>query len=153
MSSGKSIGVGEGGRELQVGQGDQIRLSVTVAARLENEDSLPVELIVNGYPVQTKTIVADGAAHEVQFEVEVNDSQWIAIRAFPHAHSNPIYAVCDEKPIRGSIDSIRWCLAGVEQCWNSKQHTYADDEQDDAREAYDHARRVYLALLREAEND
>ena len=49
------------------------------------------------------------------------------------------------------MDSIRWCLAGVEQCWKSKQSVYAVDEQADAEAAYEHARKIYSDLILEAE--
>jgi hypothetical protein len=41
-------------------------------------------------------------------------------------------------------------LAGVDQCWKSKQPTYADAEKDDAIKAYDHARDVYKKIISEA---
>ena len=52
--------------------------------------------------------------------------------------------------MRGLIDSARWCLAGVEQCWKSKQQTYAAAEKEDAIKAYDHARKVYNKIIEEA---
>ena len=60
--------------------------------------------------------------------------------------------VVDDQPVRGPVESMRWCLAGVEQCWNSKKNMYALDEQLDAREAYNHARAVYQELIRQAES-
>ena len=38
-------------------------------------------------------------------------------------------------------------VAGVEQCWKSKQNTYALDEQSDATAASDHAHSVYKRLI------
>ena len=61
--------------------------------------------------------------------------------------------IVDDKPVRGSVDSVRWCLAGVEQCWKSKQNTYAEAEQEDAKAAYEHARQVYTQLISEIGND
>jgi hypothetical protein len=54
----------------------------------------------------------------------------VAVRQFPHAHANPIYVVVDKQPPRISVDSANWCLMGVDQCWSSKQHTYAESEQE-----------------------
>ncbi len=56
-----------------------------------------------------------------------------------------------DQSILGPTDSIRWCLAGVEQCWKSKQSVYAVDEQADAEATYDHAWKVYSDLIRKAE--
>ena len=56
---------------------------------------------------------------------------------------------CDSERVMVGAISARWCLAGVEQCWKSKQKFYAATEQDDARAAYDHARMVYRQLISE----
>lgn len=45
------------------------------------------------------------------------------------------------------------CLAGVEQCWKSKQYSYAEDVQVDAKAAYDHARKVYQKLVAEGKDE
>ncbi|WP_182868088.1 CehA/McbA family metallohydrolase [Stieleria mannarensis] len=151
IGTNQTLGVGQDGGELQVNSGDSIGLSVTAAARLPGSPEVPVELIVNGYPVQKQLLRADGGLQELSFEAKVQESQWVAIRVFPHAHTNPIYVVCDGKPIRGPIASIRWCLAGVDQCWKSKQPTYAEAEQQEAEAAYEHARTFYRRLLEEAD--
>ena len=108
------------------------------------------ELVVNGYPVASRSLRSDAAIHDFSFKHTFKKSGWAAIRVFPNAHTNPIYVVVDDKPIRGTVDRARWCLAGVEQCWKSKQKTYAADEQADAKAAYDNARKVYSQLINEA---
>ena len=144
------------GSELQLTEASVVELSVDVAARLSQtaslttEESVPVEVIVNGYPVDSIQVPADGKLHRCEFQVPVEQSSWIAIRVFPHAHTNPIYAIVDQQPIRPSEASARWCLAGVEQCWQSKVSTYDEAEQQQAIEAYDHARQTYRQIAQEA---
>ncbi|HIN15790.1 MAG TPA: hypothetical protein EYM69_09220 [Dehalococcoidia bacterium] len=143
------VRVGEKGSEMRVSSGDKLKFRVRAAARLEGSPEVPVELVVNGFPVDSRPFRTDGSMQEVAFETELEHSSWVAVRVFPHAHTNPIYVVIGGKPVRGSVDSARWCLAGVEQCWKSKQKFYAATEQDDARAAYDHARMVYRQLISE----
>ncbi|TWU06368.1 CehA/McbA family metallohydrolase [Stieleria varia] len=142
--------VGEQGSEMRITSGGELTFRVTAGAKLEGEPDLPIELIVNGYPVESKSIPANGMVHDVTFQRPLTQSSWVAVRAFPNAHTNPIYVVVDDKPVRGSVDSMRWCLAGVEQCWKSKQATYAPDEQAEAEAAYAHARKVFSDLIDQA---
>lgn len=142
-----TVDLGKKGSELRIPASRKLTFKVTMAARLDKSPTLPVELIVNGYPVSKRNLKADGSRQEITFTSEVKQSSWVAVRVFPHAHTNPIYVVVDGKPVRGSVDSARWCLAGVEQCWKSKQNTYADAEQADAKAAYDHARKVFAQLI------
>ncbi|MFZ4731892.1 MAG: hypothetical protein ACOYK7_05060, partial [Pirellulales bacterium] len=53
------------------------------------------------------------------------------------------------RPIRASADSARWCAAGVEQCWKTKERSYRPEELAAAREAYDFARRAYARIEQE----
>ncbi|MEL6109181.1 MAG: CehA/McbA family metallohydrolase [Planctomycetota bacterium] len=144
-----STQVGVDQSEMRLDGGREIDFTVEAAARIQGKTEVNVELVVNGYPVAQQTMKADGTTRTVRFSQPIERSSWVTIRVFPHAHSNPIYVVVDDKPIRGTIDSARWCLAGVEQCWASKQNTYAAAEQEDAVEAYEHARKVYANLISE----
>ena len=139
--------VGMAGSELHVAAGQAINFTLTAAALHDSSPELPVELIVNGYPVAQQMLKADGTTLDLKFSTSLTESSWVAIRQFPHAHTNPIYVVVDNKPPRILADSAKWCLTGVEQCWKSKQHTYAESEQADAKAAYDHARKVFADLF------
>ena len=147
----RPVPVGQHGSEVELPTSGEIRVSLAAAARLEGEPNVPVELIVNGYPVAEQSLLADGVMRELSFRTTIDRSSWVAVRVFPHAHTNPIYVTVGGEPIRASADSARWCLLGVEQCWKSKQHTYADDEQEDARAAYEHAADVYRRIIAESE--
>lgn len=144
----KTTRVGMAGSELHITAGQSIDFKLTAAARQNGSPELPVELIVNGYPIAQQLLKADGTTRDLKFSTELKESCWVAVRQFPHAHTNPIYVVVDNKPQSISVESANWCLMGAEQCWRSKQNTYALREQEDARAAYDHARKVFTDLIR-----
>jgi len=166
------VAVGENGSELRLAQPGSITASVKVAALLDEKPApprrfswniehariagtreVPVELVVNGYPVARKTIVADGKMRDVTLDAKIERSSWVAVRILPSSHSNPVFVLVDGKPIRASKQSAEWCLKGVDQCWSQKERTYKPAEMDDARAAYAHAREVYKKRLAECEVD
>ena len=122
-------------------------------ARLGRTRQVPVELVVNGYPVATKNVIADGSIQDVSFEVPIERSSWVAMRIFPSSHTNPIFVVVDGNPIRASRKSAQWCLDAVDQCWSRKRTRIAPLEIAEAQNAYEHARRVYRRILAESEVD
>ena len=150
-SSEKRVELGLNGSELKLKKADSVAFTIEAAAKLDGPSEVNVELVVNGYPVASQSLKADGSKQTLSFSHHLEKSSWVAIRAYPHAHTNPIYVVVEDQPVRGPVESIQWCLAGVEQCWSSKQSMYAADEHADAREAYDHARAVYRKLIRQTE--
>jgi len=119
-------------------------------ARIEGTRTVPVELIVNGESVAKKTIVADGKLQEVSFDIPLKKSSWVALRIEASSHTNPVFVLVGEKPIRPSKRSAQWCLAGVEQCWGQKEQFIAAAEKEDAVAAYDHAREVYRRIITES---
>jgi hypothetical protein len=120
-------------------------------ARVANTRSVPVEVVVNGERAASRNIVADGSIRELEFTVPVRKSSWIAVRILPSAHTNPVFAIVDGKPVRASRASAEWCLNAVNQCWSQKAARIRQAEMDDARKAYDHARQVYRRLIAESE--
>jgi hypothetical protein len=173
------VALGEQGSELRLSQPSIIKLTAKVAARLNEQPDpalrkrdyaqkpywdierariaatreVPVEVIVNGYPVARKNIVADGTLRDVSFDVKVDRSSWVALRILPSSHTNPIFVLVDGKPIRASRRSAEWCLKGVDQCWSQKQKFIRAKEKEQARLAYDHARAAYRKILAECEVD
>jgi hypothetical protein len=123
-------------------------------ARIGLTRRVPLELIVNGAPVASTEIRADGVTRPVRFAgVRIERSSWVTLRILPSSHTNPVFVVVGGKPVRASRRSIEWCLKTVDACWMQKRATYRAEEQDDARAAYDHAREVYRQRLGEAEAD
>jgi hypothetical protein len=171
--------VGEKGSELRLSQPGTVRVTAKVAALLNEKPDeairkrpyaqkpywhlerarigagreVPVEVIVNGYPAGRQTITADGKTRDVSFDVKLDRSSWVALRILPSSHTNPVFVLVGEKPIRASRRSAEWCLKGVDQCWSQKQRFIKAPEMEDARAAYEHARQAYRAILAECEVD
>jgi hypothetical protein len=122
-------------------------------ARIGATRKVPVEVVVNGVAVDKKEIVADGSEQEVSFEVPIKHSSWVCLRIFPSSHTNPIFVLVDNKPIRASKRSAEWCLKSVDQCWKQKQRAIRPQERAEAEAAYDHARREYRKILGESVAD
>jgi hypothetical protein len=171
--------LGEHGSELKLAQPGRVQVRVKAAARLNEKPNpeiknrkysdkpywdieraritgtreVPVEVIVNGYAVATQNIVADGTTRDLKFEVPIDRSSWIAVRVLPSSHTNPIFVLVDDKPIRASKRSAEWCLKGVDQCWSQKQRHIKADEMAQAKQDYEHARESYRKRLAESEVD
>ena len=119
-------------------------------ARIGLSREVPVEIIVNGAPAATQKFVADGTVRTLTFDVPINGSSWIAARILPSSHTNPVFALVGGKPIRASRASAEWCLNAVNQCWTQKVARTRASEIEEARAAYDHARRVYRQRIAES---
>jgi len=122
-------------------------------ARVGASRRIPVEVIVNGRPYTRREIEADGTIQELEFEVPVDRSSWIATRILPSAHTNPVFVEVGGKPIRASRRSAEWCLKAVDQCWSQKERAIAPSEKEAARQAYDAARAAYRTIARESADD
>jgi hypothetical protein len=119
-------------------------------ARSGDSREVPVEIVVNGKAVAKRNIVADGKINDLEFEVPVDESSWIAARVLPAAHTNPIFALVDGKPVRASKRSAQWCLDAVNQCWSQKATRMAVKDLGEAKRAYDQARETYRKLIAES---
>jgi hypothetical protein len=120
-------------------------------ARIGDTRNVPVEVIVNGYPVARQELTADGSLRDLAFDVPLERSSWVALRILPSSHTNPIFVLVSDKPIRASRRSAEWCLKGVDQCWSQKKKFIAAGETDGARAAYDHARATYRQIVAESD--
>jgi hypothetical protein len=108
-----------------------------------------VEVIVNGLPIETKIINVNEDLQDLAFDVSIKRSSWVAIRIFPSSHTNPVWVIVNNQPVRASKKSVEWLLKGVEKCWDSKRRFYDKDEMEDAIAAYNHARQTYKQVLAE----
>ncbi len=169
--------VGQNGSELHLNEAATVRVSAKVAALLEEEPNpalhglaydkkpywnlerarlggsrdVPLEVIVNGYPVARTNVLADGTMRDIGFDVKIARSSWVALRIPASSHTNPIWVLVDRKPLAPSRRSLEWCLKGVDRCWAQKKRFIKADEMDDAERAYEHARTVYREMLSKAE--
>ena len=93
---------------------------------------------------------ADGAVHELSFEVPVDRSSWIALRQFPQLHTNPVDVIVAEKPVRASRESAVWCAEAVKLLWELRSDKIAAAERPAARLAYDRAIETFQRRAAEA---
>ena len=119
-------------------------------ARIGDTRTVPVELIVNGQSVETKTIPADGTVQDVTFDFKPQQSSWVAVRIFPSSHTNPVFVEVDSKPIRASRKSAEWCLEAVDVCWAKKSPAIRENEKEAAAAAYEVARKAYRKAVEES---
>jgi hypothetical protein len=122
-------------------------------ARIGNSRKVPVELIVNGYPVAKQEIPADGSIQDLKFDYTPERSSWVAVRIFPSSHTNPVFVEVDGQPIRASKRSAQWCLDAVDVCWKQKQRAIRQSERPAAESAYEVARKAYTKILSESYDD
>ncbi|WZO96138.1 CehA/McbA family metallohydrolase [Isosphaeraceae bacterium EP7] len=176
------LGVGEAGSETRIAAPGKVKATARVFARLEPQITpateairskplhdqpywdverarvgatrkVPVELIVNGQSVARREVEADGSEHDVEFDVDIDRSSWVALRVYPSSHTNPVFVVVDGKPIRASRKSAEWCLKSVDQCWSQKQKLIRAADLPAAQAAYDVARKAYASIRDESAAD
>ena len=174
-----NVQMGVDGSELRLAKADTVLVTAKVAARLNDEPipglanrsyaqkpywhierarfegtrKVPVEVLVNGYPIAKQDIVADGELRDIAFEVPIEFSSWVALRILPSSHTNPVFVLVDGKPIRASRRSAEWCLAGVKKCRSQKRRFMGEDEIADFNAAYDHAEKAYRRIIGESVTD
>ncbi len=127
-------------------------------SRVGDSRKVPVEVIVNGYPVAREEIEADGSVQSMNFDVELAHSSWVAVRILPSVHTNPVFINIGDRPIRASRRSAEWCREAVDVCWNAKKGRIGHDElhqgeREQAAAAYDHARAVFDRIIQESVAD
>jgi hypothetical protein len=108
-----------------------------------------VEIVVNGRPMATREVEADGKVYELAFDVSVSQSSWIALRHFPQLHTNPVNVLVADHPIRASKSSAQWCLDVIDLLWKNRRSKIAAEEVESAQEAYERARQKYRTIKEE----
>jgi hypothetical protein len=112
-----------------------------------------VEIVANGKVVAVKEIFADGQAHDLDFEIEVDQSSWVAVRHFPQFHTNPVNVLVGGKPIRAARTSALWCIETIEQLWRTRERSIAEPERAEARRTFDEAIEKFRRIATEASKD
>lgn len=108
-----------------------------------------IEIIVNGQPVASREVEADGKIHDLKFDVPIIKSSWVALRHFPQLHTNPVNILVADQPIRASRASAQWCHDVIEVLWNNRKSRIAANEAEDAVEVYDRAKAKYQSIKSE----
>jgi hypothetical protein len=119
-------------------------------ARVGETRKVIVELLVNGFPVDSTLITADGNLNNISFSYPVKTSAWVALRVYGSSHTNPIFIEVGGRPIRDA-KSAAWCRKVVDKCWKMKSPSIRKAERDEAKDAYDKARAVYDKIIKEAQ--
>jgi hypothetical protein len=112
-----------------------------------------VEIVVNGKAVASKEVLADGRIHDLEWEIEIHQSAWVALRHFPQLHTNPVNVLVAGKPIRASRASALWCNETISQLWRMRERAIAESERAEARRTFDEAMEKFRRIAREAAND
>ncbi len=118
-------------------------------SRIGASRKVPVELVINGQAVQTREIEADGSEQEVTFQAPIKNSSWVCLRIFPSSHTNPVFVLVGDKPIRASKRSAEWCLKAVDRCWEEKKKRIREMELGDAAAAFQASREAYRKIAAE----
>jgi hypothetical protein len=112
-----------------------------------------VEVIVNGQVADSIVIPADDQIHELQFNVPIERSSWVALRQFPQMHTNPVNVIVGGQPIRASKKSALWCIGVIDQLWRVRGGDLKGDEREEARKTFDKALAIYRKIAAEAFDD
>jgi hypothetical protein len=118
-------------------------------ARLGDTRKVPVEVVVNGRAVGRAEVETDGTEREVAFEVPVGESSWVCLRIFPSSHTNPVWVMVGDRPVRAGRRSADWCAQAVERCWEQKQKAIRPAERAEAEAAFQKARAAYKQIAAE----
>ncbi|MGE0607862.1 MAG: CehA/McbA family metallohydrolase [Pirellulales bacterium] len=149
------LGVAYGTESAAVGrrmQGDTVQLHAPRSGDTVAGGERLVELVVNGQPVASQIVPADGQTHRLEFDIDIGGSSWVALRQFPQLHTNPVNVVVAGQPIRASRNSARWCAEVIEQLWDARHRHIAEEERPAARAAYDRAIQRYQQIAAESAN-
>ncbi len=122
-------------------------------SRIGNSRKVPLELLVNGQPVERREIDADGSMRDVQFTTKISRSSWVALRILPSSHTNPVWVMVGDQPVRTSRKSAEWCLNAVDVCYRQKLNRIRLPERGDFERTYDAARAAYRKLIAESPVD
>ena len=130
--------------------GDTVNLHAPRSMDYVSGGKRKVEIVVNGESVASIDVPADGQPHDIEFSVNVSQSSWVALRHFPQLHTNPVNVIVDDKPIRASADSARWCVEVIKELWKFRSKHISDKERPAARAAYNRAEAKFLKIAIEA---
>ncbi len=137
---------GSGRREV----GDTRELHAPRSTEMVQGGRRLVEIVSGGKVVAKQTVPADGQIHDLQFQIDVNQSTWVALRQFPQLHTNPVNVIVADKPIRVSKASALWCAETIKLLWKNRHTKIAPPERGAAHQAYQRAIKTYERLAAES---
>ena len=121
-------------------------------ARVPGSRDVTVEVVVNGRPVSSTRVPADGVLRDVAFDVRVDRSSWIALRILGSAHTNPVFVLIRWTPYSRVAAQRRLVLErGRSVLVAEITATRRRAVRDQAHVAYEHARGRYRQILSESD--
>jgi hypothetical protein len=139
-----------GGRRVM---GDTVLLHGSRSDEMEVGGERLVELVVNGVAVASRKVPADGQLHDIEFDVPIERSSWVALRQFPQLHTNPVNVIVAGQPIRASRRSALWCVNMTELLWHNREKNISPPERDAARETFRKTLDRYRQIADESPSD
>ena len=130
--------------------GDTVELHGPRRETLQRGGQRLVEIVLNGRPIASQSVPADGQIHDLTFEIPVPRSSWITLRQFPQLHTNPVNVIVENQPIRASRESARWCEQTIDLLWRNRERNIVPSERDQARETFNRAKARYRQIAEEA---
>lgn len=130
--------------------GDTVNLHSPRHRRFVQGGERLVEIVVNGEVAAKQIVIADGAIHNLEFEIPISRSSWVALRHFPQLHTNPVNVIVAGKAIRASRESAEWCAESVKLLWQNRNRFIKKSERVEAKLAYDRAVRAYERIAGES---
>jgi hypothetical protein len=118
-------------------------------ARIAGTRLVNVEAVVNGRVAATKTITADGSEQKVDFTLPIQQSSWVAVRIKGAAHTNPVFVLVDNMPVRASRASVEWIMRSLLEAYEAANPRWTEKESANAHAAYEYSYAVYQRILAE----
>lgn len=137
----------------KVAFGSEVALGTAPGAPAPTGKSRTVELVVNGQVVARREVPADDRIHELEWDIPIRKSSWVALRHFPQMHTNPVDVLVAGKPIRASRASALWCAGVIEQLWRMRADHIKPEERPEAEKTFRKAIEIYRQRAAEAEDD
>jgi hypothetical protein len=121
----------------------------TERARIGNTQTVNIEVVVNGRVVASKPVVANGREQTVAFKIPVSQSSWVALRLMGAAHTNPVFVLVDNMPVRASRASVEWSIRSLQEIFQANNARWKTSDYLEARAAYEYSYAVYQKILAE----
>jgi hypothetical protein len=118
-------------------------------SRIPDSQSIMIEIVVNGRAVASKPLLANGVEQQLAFNAFIPNSSWIALRAMGAAHTNPVFVLVNNEPVRASRASVEWSMRAVVEAYQVMSANRLSDDASGARAAYAYAYAVYQRILDE----
>ena len=112
-------------------------------ARIEGTRKVPVEVIVNGYPIAQQEILADGEHATSRLRCRFSTAVGLPSEFFLPTRTRFLSWMAKRSGLPGAAPS------GVllRKCRDQKRRFMGDDEIEDFNETYDHAEKVYRQIM------